>query len=106
MVGVVLTALSVTISAVGISWAGSLYWAGILFAICGVAGAAIREAKHFGIRYSSGVISAMVGVLVIGYGVESGTLLIMLVGVVILVVGALGVIFDTQPFPNSGDFFD
>jgi uncharacterized membrane protein HdeD (DUF308 family) len=54
------------------------------------------EEEYSVVRHAGGVISAMVGVFVIGYGVENGTLLITLLGVVILVVGALGVILDTQ----------
>jgi hypothetical protein len=54
------------------------------------------EEEYSVVRHAGGVISAMVGVFVIGYGVENGNLLILLVGVGILVVGAVGVIFDTQ----------
>jgi len=54
------------------------------------------EVEYSGFRHAGGVISAMAGVFVIGYGVENGTLLIMLVGVVVLVVGTLGVVLDTQ----------
>jgi len=42
------------------------------------------------------VILAMVSVLIIGYGVENRNLLIMLVGGVLLAIGAFGVISDTQ----------
>jgi hypothetical protein len=96
VVGIIIAALSLAVSVLGIGSINPLYWAGILLSIIAVTGAAIRGAQYSVVRYAGGVISAMIGVFVIGYGVENGTLLIMLVGVVILVVGALGVIFDTQ----------
>jgi len=94
--GTVIAAIAVAVSVVGIDLANPIYWAGVVLAICGVAGTAIRGAQYSGIRYAGGVISAMVGVFVLGYGVENGNLLILLVGVVVPVVGALGVISDTQ----------
>ena len=122
VVGILIAALSLTISAVGIGSANPLYWAGVFLSIIAVTGAAIRgarttdtdgdgtpdhkdtdgdgtpdsEEKYSVVRHAGGVISAMVGVFVIGFGVENGNLLIILVGVVILIVGVLGVIFDTQ----------
>lgn len=96
VVGVVFAGLTVSVSVVGVNSVGRLYWAGILLAICGITGAAIRGAQYSTVRYAGGVLSAMVGVFVIGYGVENGNLPILLVGVVTLVVGALGVISDTQ----------
>lgn len=96
VVGIIIAALSLTVSIVGIGSTNLLYWAGILLSIIAVTGAAIRGAQYSVVRHTGGVISAMVGVFVIGYGVENGNLLILLVGVVILVVGAIGVIFDTQ----------
>jgi hypothetical protein len=139
VVGILIAALSLAVSAVGSGLANPLYWAGVVLSIIAVTGAAIRGARttdtdgdgtpdHKGtdtdgdgvpdseegttdtdgdgtpdseeeysvVRHAGGVISAMVGVFVIGYGVENGNLLITLVGVVILVVGALGVILDTQ----------
>jgi len=96
VVGIIIAALSLAISVVGIGSTTPLYWAGILLSIIAVTGAAIRGAQYSAVRHAGGVISAMIGVFVIGYGVENGTVPIMLVGVIILVVGALGVIFDTQ----------
>lgn len=96
VVGVVLTALSVTISILGIGTIGPLYWAGVLLTICGVSGAAIRGAHHTGFRYAGGVISAMFSVLVVGYGIDKGGFLPILVGVAVLVVSALGVVIDTR----------
>ena len=96
VVGIIIAALSLAVSAVGIGSANPLYWAGIFLSIIAVTGAAIRGAQYSVVRHAGGVISAMVGVFVIGYGVENGNLLIMLVGVVILVGGALGVILNTQ----------
>jgi len=123
VVGILIAALSLAVSVVGIGSANPLYWAGIFLSIIAVIGAAIRgapttdtddgppdhkdtdsdgdgipdsEEEDSIVRYAGGVISAMVGVFVIGYGVENGNLLILLVGVVILVVGAIGVISDTQ----------
>ena len=94
--GIIIAALSLAVSVVGIGSTTPLYWAGILLSIIAVTGAAIRGAQYSAVRHAGGVISAMVGVFVIGYGVENGNLLILLVGVVILVVGAIGVISDTQ----------
>jgi len=96
VVGVLFAALSVAVSAVGIDSIALLYWAGILLSISGVAGAAIRGAQYFSIHYAGGVISTMAGVFVTGYGIENQTHLTMLVGVVVFVVGALGVVADTQ----------
>jgi uncharacterized membrane protein HdeD (DUF308 family) len=137
VVGILIVALSLAVSAVGISSANPLYWAGVFLSIIAVTGAAIRGARttdtdvdgspdykdtdgdgvpdseegatdtdgdgtpdseedYSVLRHAGGVISAMVGVFVIGFGVENGILLLVLAGVVILVVGALGVIFDTQ----------
>ena len=124
VVGILIAALSLAISAVGIGSANPLYWAGVSLSIIAVTGAAIRgarttdtdgdgtpdhkdtdtdgdgvpnsEEEYSFVRHTGGVISAMLGVFVIGYGIENGILLLVLAGVVILVVGALGVIFDTQ----------
>ena len=96
VVGIIIAALSLAISVVGIGSTSPLYWAGIFLSIIAVTGAAIRGAQYSGFRHAGGVISAMFGVFVIGYGVENGNLLITLVGVVLLLVGALGVILDTQ----------
>lgn len=137
VVGILIAALSLAVSVVGIGSANPLYWAGIFLSIIAVTGAAIRGARttdtdgdgtpdykdtdgdgvpdseegttdtdgdgspdseevYSLVRHAGGVISAMVGVFVIGFGVENGILLLVLVGVVILVVGALGVISDTQ----------
>jgi uncharacterized membrane protein HdeD (DUF308 family) len=139
VVGILIAALALAVSVVGIGSANPLYWAGIFLSIIAVTGAAIRgarttatdgdgtpdyedtdtdddgvpdaeegttdtdgdgtpgsEEEYSVVRHAGGVISAMLGVFVIGYGVENGTLLIALIGVVILVLGALGVIFDTQ----------
>jgi len=124
IVGILIAALSLAVSAVGIGSANPLYWAGIFLSIIAVTGAAVRGARttdtdddgtpdhkdtntdgdgvhdseegYSVVRHAGGVISAMVGVFVIGFGIENGDLLIIPVGVVILVVGALGVIFDTQ----------
>ena len=139
VVGILIAALSLVVSAVGIGSTNPLYWAGIFLSIIAVTGAAIRgarttdtdddgtsvyketdtdgdgvpdseegttdtdgdgtpdsEEEYSVVRHAGGVISAMLGVFVIGYGVENGILLLVLVGVIILVVGALGVIFDTQ----------
>lgn len=96
IVGVVLVALSVLVALLGINPVGPLYWTGILFAILGVSGAAIRGAQHSSVRYAGGLLSTMVGVLVIGYGVDDGGLLPLLVGVALLVVGAIEVIVDTR----------
>ena len=139
VVGILIAALSLAVSAVGIGSANPLYWAGVFLSIIAVTGAAIRgarttdtdvddtpdhkdtdtdgdgvpdseegttdtdgdgtpgsEEEYSVVRHAGGVISAMVGVFVIGFGVENGNLLILLVGVVILVAGALGVVSDTQ----------
>jgi hypothetical protein len=111
VVGILIAALSLVVSAVGIGSANPLYWAGIFLSIIAVTGAAIRgarttdtdgdsipdsEEEYSVVRHAGGVISAMLGVFVIGFGVENGNLLIILAGVVILIVGVLGVIFDTQ----------
>jgi uncharacterized membrane protein HdeD (DUF308 family) len=139
VVGIIIAALSLAVSVLGIGSANPLYWAGIFLSIIAVTGAAIRgarttdtdddgtpeyndtdadgdgvldpeegttdtdgdgtpdsEEESSGVRHAGGVISAMAGVFAIGYGVENGTLLITLVGVIILVVGTLGVILDTQ----------
>ena len=96
IVGVVIAALSMTVSFAGIISVSPLYWAGILLGICGVAAAAIREAQHTGFRYAGGVLLAMVGVLVVGLGVDNESLPLVLLGVVILVVSVAGVVVDTQ----------
>jgi uncharacterized membrane protein HdeD (DUF308 family) len=139
VVGILIAALSLAVSAAGIGSANPLYWAGIFLSIIAVTGTAIRgarttdtdddgtadykdtdtdgdgipdseqgttdtdgdgtpdsEEEYSVVRHVGGVISAMVGVFVIGFGVENGNLLIILVGVVILIVGSLGAIFDTQ----------
>jgi len=126
VVGILIAAPSLAISAVGIGSATPLYWAGVFLSIIAVTGAAIRGARTTDtdgdgvpdseegttdtdgdgtpvseeedsvVRHAGGVISAMVGVFVIGFGVENGNLLIILAGVGILIVGVLGVIFDTQ----------
>jgi len=54
------------------------------------------EEEYLSFRHGGGVISAMVGVFVIGYGVENGTPLIVLAGVIILAVGSLAGISDTK----------
>ena len=126
VVGILIAALSLAVSAVGIGSANPLYWAGVFLSIIAVTGAAIRgarttdtdvdgtpdseerttdtdgdstpgsEEEYSVVRHAGGVISAMVGVFVIGFGIENGNLLIILAGVIILMVGVLGVIFDTQ----------
>ena len=96
VVGVVFAALSAFVSVIGIDSSGLLYWAGILIAICGVSAAAIRGGQYSGVPYTGGVISAMAGVVMLGYGVDNGGLLPMLIGIAILVVGAFGVVVDIQ----------
>jgi len=94
--GIIIAALSLAVSVVGIGSASPLYWAGILLSIIAVTGAAIYEAQYSAVRQAGGVISAMVGVFVFGYGVENQTVLIVLFGAFILVGGALAVILNTQ----------
>ena len=96
VVGVMIAALSLAVSVGGIGSINPLYWVGIFLSIIAVAWAAIRGAQHTIVRYTGGVILAMVSVLIIGYGVENRNLLIMLVGGVLLAIGTFGVISDTQ----------
>jgi len=125
VVGIIIAALSLAVSVVGIGSANPLYWAGIFLSIIAVTGAAIRgarttdtegdgvldseegttdtdgngtpdsEEEYSVVRHAGGVISAMVGVFVIGYGVDNGSLFPMVIGVAIVVVGAFGVFVDT-----------
>jgi len=96
VVGVMIAALSLAVSIGGIGSLNPLYWVGILLSIIAVIWAAIRSAQHTIVRYTGGVILAMVSVLIIGFGVENRNLLIMLVGGVLFAIGALGVVSDTQ----------
>lgn len=96
VVGVVLAALTVAISLVGVELIDPLYWVGVLLSIGGVVGAAILEPESSRVRYAGGVILTMVGVLVLGYGVESGNLLALFVGVIIFIVGVAGFVVDTR----------
>jgi len=96
VVGVVIAVLSLVLSLVGVDAVDPLYWVAILLAMAGVVGAAIRGAQSATIRYPGGVISTMVGVLLLGYGLESGRLLAVLVGAVLFILGVLGVVVDTR----------
>jgi len=96
VVGVVLAALTVTVSLVGVELIDPLYWVGVLLSIGGVVGAAILQSESSRVRYAGGVILTMVGVLVLGYGVESGSLSALFVGVIICVVGVIGSVLDTR----------
>jgi uncharacterized membrane protein HdeD (DUF308 family) len=71
-----------------------------LLAISGVSAAALRGDQDSGLRYTGGVLSAMVGVVVFGYGVDSGSLVALLAGVAVLVVGASGAVADAR---RTGD---
>ena len=95
-VGVMFAALSASASLIGIDSIGLLYWPGILLAICGVSVAAIRGGQYSGFPYTGGVLSAMAGVLILGYGVDSQRILPMLAGIAILVSGAFFAIVNTR----------
>jgi len=94
--GIVIAVLSVVLSAVGVGGIDPLYWVAMLLAIVGVLGAAVRGAQSSTVRYPGGIISTMAGILVLGYGIESGHLLAVLVGVVLFVAGVVGVVVDTR----------
>jgi len=95
VVGVLFAVLSASVSVIGLDSVALLYWAGNLLAICSVSVAAIRWAQYSGSLYTGGVISAMAGVVMLGYGVDNQSVFAMLIGVTILVVGASGVVIDT-----------
>lgn len=139
VLGLIIAALSVVVSALDIGSANPLYWTAIFLSIIAVTGAALRgvrttdtadngtpehkdtdadrddvtdsdeeptdtdgdstpdsEEGYSPVRHAGGVISAMVGVFVIGFGVENSNLLITLAGVVILIIGSLVAILTSS----------
>jgi len=94
--GIAVAMLFVAVALVGFGWIEPLYWVVILLAISGVVGAAVRGAESSTARYAGGVVGAMIGVLLLGYGVEDGSLWIALVGALVLVGGVLVSVVDTR----------
>jgi hypothetical protein len=95
-VGLGLATLTVVVASVGPTLPGLLYWSGITLSIGGVVGAAAYGSSGSSYQYGAGVVAAVVGVLVVAYGVESGTLSTTVVGVVVTALGVAGVLLDTR----------
>jgi uncharacterized membrane protein HdeD (DUF308 family) len=91
-VGLAIAALTVVVGFFGLVLPSSLYWIGILLSLGGIVGAAAYGSRDSNWQYGAGVISAVVGVLVLGYGVEKGILLATVVGVLLIIVGVAGVV--------------
>ena len=100
-VGLMIAALSVVVASAGLEVVGPLYWIGILLSVGGVVGAAVREAQNSDGWYEGGAILALVGVLVIAYGIENGGILPTVVGALAIAAGAGGVIVGTQRVTSS-----
>jgi uncharacterized membrane protein HdeD (DUF308 family) len=94
-IGLAIAALTVVVRFLGLGLPNPLYWLGILLSLGGIVGAAAYGSQYSNWQYGVGVISAVVGVLVLGYGVEKGVLLAAVVGVLVVIVGAAGVVVDT-----------
>jgi uncharacterized membrane protein HdeD (DUF308 family) len=95
--GLGIAAVVGTVAALGISLPGSVYWLGIVVALGGILGATVVIFRASSAKDALGVIAAVFGVLLCGYGVENGVLVATVVGVLFLVVGAIGVVVDTRP---------
>ena len=54
------------------------------------------EEEYSVVRHAGGVISAMVGVFVIGYGVENGLVSVAGVGALLVLAGVAGVVADSR----------
>lgn len=91
-VGLAIAALIVVVGFIGLDLPNPLYWIGILLSVGGIVGAAAYGSQYSNWQYGAGVLSAVVGVLVLGYGVEKGRLLAAVVGVLVVIVGAAGVV--------------
>lgn len=95
-VGLSIAVSAVAVASLGVRLPPALYWLGIAVSLGGVAGGAAYGSRSSGMRYGAGVLSALIGVLVAGYGVESGVLPAVAVGIVAVVVGTVGVIADAR----------
>ncbi|MEY7850978.1 hypothetical protein AB7C87_17460 [Natrarchaeobius sp. A-rgal3] len=95
-VGLTIAAVAVIVSSAGLELAGQLYWVGIVLSIGGVAWAAVRGAQHSSGWYGGGVISALVGVIVVGYGIENEVMLATIVGVLAVAGGVGAVVVATR----------
>ena len=91
-VGLAIAALTVVVGFLGLELPSLLCWIGILLSLSGIVGAAAYGSQNSNWQYGAGVISAVVGVLVLGYGVEKGVLLATVVGVLVIIVGATRVV--------------
>jgi len=89
--GLMVAILTLSVASVGFSFASPLYWVGIVISIGGTVGAVVNGTQNSTIWYGAGVASAMIGVLIIGYGVQNGILLALVPGGLMLVAGAIGV---------------
>jgi uncharacterized membrane protein HdeD (DUF308 family) len=85
-----------TVAALGISLPGSVYWFGIVVAFGGILGATVVISRASSARDALGVIAAVLGVLLGGYGIEHEVLVATAVGVLFILAGATGVIVDTR----------
>lgn len=94
--GMALAVLTLPVASVGLSFARPLYWVGIVVSISGTVGAAVVGTQNSTIGYGVGVVSAIAGVLVVGYGIQNGTLLAVVPGGFMLIAGAAGVVVDTR----------
>lgn len=96
IVGVTTAVLAVVAPIVNLTSAWPLYWIGTLLSIGGVVMAAAHGSQQTTGRYGASVIAALFGVLLVGYGVEDGNILIASAGVFTVIVGVTTALLDTR----------
>lgn len=96
ILGFAIAAVTAIAATLGRTLPDPIYWLGIVLSIGGILGATAVIARSSHIGYGAGVISAMAGVLVIGYGFESEILLVTIVGGILVLAGATGIVVDTR----------
>jgi len=101
LVGLSLACLAVITSLTDLGSYPQLYWISILLSILGIVGAAALGSRHSTLRYSGSVISTLVGVLIIGRGIENHLTPIAVIGVFIVIAGIVGVMTDTRRLETS-----
>lgn len=94
--GLFVASLSVTAAFLGLEIPDPLYWLAILLSFGGILGAAAYDSLRSDVRYGAGMISTVIGVLVVAYGIENGVLLATVTGVCVIVVGTIAIVADSR----------
>jgi len=96
VVGLGMAVVSFLLASLGPEPFQPLYWVGIAVALVGLVGSAVFGAQDSNARYGIGVLAAVVGVLVLAFGVENGIVPVAAGGALLIIAGAIGVVTDTR----------